>query len=222
MRNRIAAAFLLLLLSASATCHAAVDDIENNADLQPTVEERARDFVLKRWPGATEIQVFDMTEEREVFDADDFERNDAAKAPAADPKAPAEKPEEGTEPAQAEIGEDATDWCVSVMFKIDDVDHEILMNDECKVLYRYEGVDLEKIPEKVAKTLKKKFADMTPILCDKLFDDRGDKFVMFYVVSFDTIDVYLDAEGEFLRAKETPQLPEDDAQEEPKPSRNLL
>jgi hypothetical protein len=80
MRNRLSANALLLVIAfVAGAVYAAVDDMENNADLQPTLEEHAREFILKRWPEAKDIQVFALEEADEDFDADDFEHKSSRK-----------------------------------------------------------------------------------------------------------------------------------------------
>jgi hypothetical protein len=215
MRNRFARLALLMIL-AGLVCmgasRAAVDDMEHNADLQPTIEELARETILKRWPEAADIQVFEAEDEEDVeefgIDAEAFEKGgQEPPAPDAnDPAAPGDA-------APLAVGMEAGDWTVSATFMLGELECEALLNDDGKLLYRYEAVDPGQLPEKTTAAAREKFPGEDLLYADKLFDERPETPVMYYVIAFEKQDVYLDADGKILRVVDAPPQAEGGAAE---------
>src|SRR5689334_3937818 len=136
MRKLMTSVFLSSLLLALPAfyvpIHADQDDMENNADLQDTPEEKAKAAVLRRWPDATELDALDMAAEQD--DADNANEGEAMDRKARD--GDEEDAGEKDDPAPAMMGEekeededDGPNWTVSVLFVSGGKKFEALTDD---------------------------------------------------------------------------------------------
>ena len=205
---RYAFPLLVTFAAASFALRADQDDIENNADLQPTPEETARAAVLKRWPDATEIDAVDMA-------ADEGENADDG-----DKKMDAEKGNDVADNDDNDMGMnknddkddagDRTDWTISVLFKSAGKDFEALTDDDGRIQYVYETIPIEKAPQNIVDAARKAIKgdddddDGDVIFCQKCSDESKDKPVLTYIVGVGPKDVELDLDGKVLKIKDAP------------------
>ena len=209
MRQRFLIPCIVVLLAASVTVRADQDDIDNNADLQPTPEERAHAAVVKRWPDATEIDALDMTADGPP----DEDKQDMPAAPAndwddADDGKKAEKPDDMAADDKNEKDDDdadeMADWTISVMFKSGGKDFEALTNDDGKIQYIYETIPNEKAPENIVAAARDAAKDGDLIYVQKVTDESNEKPTESYIVGIGLRDVMLDMDGKVLKVKDVP------------------
>jgi hypothetical protein len=203
MRRFFALSLLLSLAVASHAARADQDDIDNNADLLPTPEERARAVVLKRWPDATEIDAADLAGDEPDADEHKIDAENGRAIPDDDMN-------DGKEDDDAAEAWEMSDWTVSVLFKSAGKDFEALVNDDGKIQYVYETIPAEKAPRQIIDAAREAVKDGDVIFCQKCSDESKEAAVHTYVVVVGAKDVELDLEGKVLKVKDAPADAEED------------
>jgi hypothetical protein len=186
------------------------DDMENNADLQETPEEKAKAAVLRRWPDATEIDALDMAAEQD--DADDAEAMDR-KARDGDEVDAGEK----DDPAPAMMGEekeedddDGGNWTISVLFVSGGKKFEALTDDDGKIQYVYETIPKEDAPKNILDAALAEVNEGNIVYVQKERDETKDEAVTSYIVGVGDKDVRLDEDGKVIEVKDAPPANDED------------
>ena len=185
---------VVLAMAALAQARAAQDD--GDADIQPTPEERAKAVVLKRWPGATEVEALDVAGETD--------------------EAEVEGEEEGEE-ADVPDGEEVSDWTVSVTFVSGGIDFEVLVSDAGAIRYIYEELPIDKTPKKIIDAAREALKDGEIIYVDRMTDEHKTPAVVTYTIGIGEKDVTLDADGKVVSiddALEEEEMPRAEGEEE--------
>ena len=216
MRNKnslFLASLLLTLPAFYVPVRADQDDMEHNADLEETPEEKAKAAVLRRWPDATEIDALDMAAEQDDADkADDADAMDR-KARDGDEEDAGEK----DDPAPAMMGEekeededDGANWTISVLFVSGDKKFEALTNDDGKIQYVYETIPKEDAPKNILDAALAEVKDGEVVYVQKERDETKGEAVTIYIVGVGDKDVRLDMDGKVIEVKDAPPAKDED------------
>ena len=208
MRNKFFAPLLVVVLALSCTARADQDDIDNNADLQPTPEEKARTAVLRRWPDATDVDAYDMAGEDD--DGPDMDDNANQK----DMDRADEVADAGADDDKDDDDGLGAEWTVSVMFTSAGKHFEALVNDDGKIQYVYETIPLEDAPKEIIAAARGAVKEGDLLFCQRLSDESEDIVVHSYVVGVGQKDVSVDVDGTILKVKDAPAEDQDVEEED--------
>jgi hypothetical protein len=208
MQKRYFAPLLVFVLALSFAARADQDDIDNNADLQPTPEEKARTAVLRRWPDATDVDAYDMAGDDDAADMDDA--GNEKDMDHADEVAQAGQPGDDDD-AEDELG---AEWTVSVMFTSAGKHFEALVNDDGKIQYVYETIPLEDAPKDIVAAARAAVKEGDVLFCQRLSDESEEIVVHSYVVGVGQKDVSVDVDGTILKVKDAPAEDQDVEEED--------
>jgi len=206
MCKRFIGSICLGILVLTAPAWADQDDINNNADLQATPEERAKAAVQRRWPDATEIDAMDMTaDEAEAPEADAMPKDDGD-----DQKLAGEKDEQAPAMMADEDNDEGGNWTVSVLFVCDGKKFEALTDDDGKIQYVYETIPKDNAPQEILDAARDEVKDGEIVYVQKERDETGDDAVTTYIVGVGDKDVRLDLDGNVIEVKDAPAQPDKD------------
>ncbi len=226
MRTKFSATMILLVLALSFAARADQDDIDNNADLQPTPEEKAKLAVLRRWPDAKEIDAVDMSDEDDdatpaepkakagggkmVPDGDDDDDDDNDKMDPAGKIGQRAAEVAVDKDDDADIDEGAN-WSVSVLFMSGGKHFEALINDDGKIQYVYETIALTDAPKEIVAAARDAVKDGDIVYFQKVADESQLPTVQLFLVGVGNKDVLLGADGKVLHIKDAPEEDPNDA-----------
>ena len=227
MNRKLSASLIVFVLACSFAARADQDDIDNNADLQPTPEEKARLAVLRRWPDATDIDAVDMADDdddakpadpkakKKDDDEDEDDGGDKMKDPAgdaADAGDMGDMDNMGKRAADVAVDDDdiddAANWSVSVLFVSAGKHFEALVDDDGKIQYVYETVSIANAPKEIVASARDAVKDGEIVYFQKVTDESQLPTVQLFLVGVGNKDVLLSAEGKVLHIKDAP---DDDA-----------
>jgi hypothetical protein len=193
--NRPILALAIALLCVSAWA----DQDDDDADLKPTLEERARAAVLKRWPDAKEIEVVDLTEDDDDADPKTEVRDKA-------------KPDADAEDENDDLGdEEDCEYTLSVKFESRGHDFEALLDDDGKIKFVYEEIPFCEAPAEIIEAALRKVKGQDLVYFDKMLDETEEgRSIQSFIVGVGQKDVYLDAEGDVTSIEDAPDdIPDD-------------
>ena len=190
----------VFILCCCAWVRADQDDNDNNADLQPSLEQIARNAVLKRWPDATDLEVADLTDEDDDCVPDEN---------AADPKNQKQNPDDVAAEDQ-ENDDDGSDCTVSVTFVTSGRELEAWMDDTGKIEFVYEAIPLETAPKNIVDAARSTVEEGDILYLDKVLDETQQPAVVSYTIGIGDKEVHLDADGGIINVEDMQEAPDED------------
>jgi hypothetical protein len=191
---------------------AAEDDLDDNDDLKPTPEELARQAVLKRWPDATDIDVVDVAAEQDDADAEEGDN-------AADGADEADADDEHFEAEDKGDADDEAYWTLSVTFTSKDADYQALVDDDGRICYVYQEMELDGLPEKVLDAVHAAAEDAEVESVEKMTDETKDPAEELYVVGLAHQEMHIRPDGTVKKiVKFAARAEEDDGDHEDDPA----